>query len=157
MKKIINPYLGKKGYQCFCCSPENPIGLHLEFWEDGNDILTQWHPNENFQGWVNTLHGGVIGMLMDEVAGWVINRKLQTTGVTTNLSVRYRRPVMTTEDVITVRGHIASQKRNIVIIHLTLENSKGEICDEGEATYFTFGPEKAREMGFDGCKVENEE
>ena len=88
-------------------------------------------------------------MLMDEVAGWVINRKLQTTGVTMQLNVKYKKPVMTTDSQITVRGHI-------VTIHLTLENSKGEVCDEGEAVYFTFGSDKAREMGFEGCKVEGE-
>ena len=30
-------------------------------------------------------------------------------------------------------------------------------ADEGEAIYFTFGPDKAKEMGFDCCKVEGEE
>lgn len=154
MEKIKNPYLGKEGYRCICCSPENPIGLHLSFYEDGDDVLTQWRPSENFQGWVNTLHGGIISMLMDEVAGWVINRKLQTTGVTTRLEVKYRRPVLTDETLITVRGHIANQRCNIVTIQLTLENSKGEVCDEGEAVYYTFGTEKAREMGFEGCELE---
>lgn len=157
MKKILNPYLNKEGYNCVCCAPNNPVGLHLEFWEEGEDVLTIWNPRENYQGWINTLHGGIISMLMDEVAGWVINRKLQTTGVTMQLNVKYKKPVMTTDSQITVRGHIASQRRNIVTIHLTLENSKGEVCDEGEAIYFTFGPDKAKEMGFDSCKVEGEE
>ena len=157
MKKILNPYLNKEGYNCVCCAPNNPVGLHLEFWEDGEDILTIWNPGENYQGWINTLHGGIISMLMDEVAGWVINRKLQTTGVTMQLNVKYKKPVMTTDSQITVRGHIASLRRNIVTIHLTLENSQGEVCDEGEAIYFTFGPDKAKEMGFDSCKVEGEE
>ena len=157
MKKILNPYLNKEGYNCVCCAPNNPVGLHLEFWEEGEDVLTIWNPGENYQGWINTLHGGIISMLMDEVAGWVINRKLQTTGVTMQLNVKYKKPVMTTDSQITVRGHIASQRRNIVTIHLTLENSKGEVCDEGEAIYFTFGPNKAKEMGFDSCKVEGEE
>ena len=157
MKKILNPYLNKEGYNCVCCAPNNPVGLHLEFWEEGEDVLTIWNPGENYQGWINTLHGGIISMLMDEVAGWVINRKLQTTGVTMQLNVKYKKPVMTTDSQITVRGHIASQRRNIVTIHLTLENSQGEVCDEGEAIYFTFGPDKAREMGFDCCKVEGEE
>lgn len=80
MKKILNPYLNKEGYNCVCCAPNNPVGLHLEFWEEGEDVLTIWNPGENYQGWINTLHGGIISMLMDEVAGWVINRKLQTTG-----------------------------------------------------------------------------
>lgn len=95
MKKILNPYLGKPEYNCVCCAPGNPVGLHLEFWEDGDDVLTVWTPGVNYQGWVNTLHGGIIGMLMDEVAGWVINRKLQTTGVTMQLNVKYKKPVLT--------------------------------------------------------------
>lgn len=90
MKKILNPYLNKKGYNCVCCAPNNPVGLHLEFWEEGEDVLTIWNPGENYQGWINTLHGGIISMLMDEVAGWVINRKLQTTGVTMQLNMKYK-------------------------------------------------------------------
>ena len=45
---------------------------------------------------------------------------------------------------------------NIVTIHLTLANSQGEVCDEAETIYYIFGPEKAQEMGFSGCKVEGE-
>ena len=45
---------------------------------------------------------------------------------------------------------------NIVTIHLTLGNSQGEVCDEAETIYYTFGPEKAQEMGFSGCKVDGE-
>ena len=157
MKKILNPYLNKEGYNCFCCAPTNPIGLHLEFWEDGDDVLTIWKPNENYQGWVSTLHGGIISMIMDEVAGWVINRKLQTTGMTMRLNVKYKHVVTTSEDRIIVRGHIVEQRRNIVTIHLTLENSLGYICDEGEAIYMTFSKEKAKEMGFTECKVSESE
>ena len=45
---------------------------------------------------------------------------------------------------------------NIVTIHLILGNSQGEVCDEAETIYYTFGPEKAQEMGGSGCKVEGE-
>ena len=41
----------------------------------------------------------------------------------------------------------------IVIIHLTLANSQGEVCDEEEAIYYTFGPGKAQKMGGSGCKA----
>ena len=34
----------------------------------------------------------------------------------------------------------------IVIIHLTLSNSQGEVCDEEEAIYYTFGPGKAQKV-----------
>ena len=41
-KKIINPWteLGKEEYNCFMCSPTNPKGLHLSFYEDGDDVVT---------------------------------------------------------------------------------------------------------------------
>ena len=40
MKKIINPWEGLDGYMCFGCAPNNPLGLHMEFFEDGDDIVT---------------------------------------------------------------------------------------------------------------------
>ena len=40
MKKIINPWRNQEGYNCFGCSPVNPIGLHMEFYEDGDNIVS---------------------------------------------------------------------------------------------------------------------
>ena len=85
MKKIKNPWLHKPGYNCIGCSPDNPMGLHLDFWEDGEDVVSRWTPTADYQGWIDTLHGGVQSLLLDEVAGWVVTRKLQTTGVTSKM------------------------------------------------------------------------
>jgi hypothetical protein len=60
MKKIINPWRNHPEYNCFGCCPDNPIGLHLEFYEDGDYIVSKWHPQHNYQGWVNTMHGGIV-------------------------------------------------------------------------------------------------
>ena len=35
-----------------------------------------------------------------------------------------------------------------------ITNAKGELCNEGEATYFLMNEEKAKEMGFLHCEVE---
>ena len=85
MKKIINPWEGLDGYMCFGCAPSNPMGLHMEFYEDGDDIVAYWEPEAHYQGWLNTLHGGILTTLMDELAGWVVLRKLQTSGMTSRL------------------------------------------------------------------------
>ena len=77
MKKIINPWCNHEGYNCFGCSPDNPIGLHMEFYEDGDYIVSTWHPEHNYQGWVDTMHGGILSTLIDEVCGWVVTRKLR--------------------------------------------------------------------------------
>ena len=65
MRKIINPWRNHEGYNCFGCSPDNPIGAEIT-------------------------------------------------------------------------------------------NSKGELCNEGEAIYFLMNEEKAKEMGFLYCDVEEE-
>ena len=74
MKKIKNPWLHKPGYNCIGCSPDAPMGLHLDFWEDGEDVVSRWTPTADYQGWIATLHGGVQSLLIYEVAGWVVTR-----------------------------------------------------------------------------------
>lgn len=154
MKKILNPWRGHPQYNCFGCAPNNPIGLHLEFWEDGDDIVTQWQTQRNYQGWIDTMHGGILSTLIDETCGWVVTRKMQTSGFTTQLNVRFRKAVSTMDTLLTVRAHITEQRRNLLFMHATVANSDGEVCVEGDVTYFMMNEEKAREMGFSQCDVE---
>lgn len=156
MRKIKNPWKLKEGYNCFGCNPDNPLGLHMEFYEEGDEIISYWKPKHDFQGWINTMHGGILSALIDETAGWVVFRKLQTSGVTTRLDVRYKKPVMTTEPQITLRAHITDQNRRFVTIDVKIENAMGEVCSEGTATYYVFDKEKAQEMGFVECGLEKE-
>src|SRR5574344_200067 len=157
MKKIKNPWVGQKGYDCFACSPDNPIGLHMSFYEDGDDIISYWCPQEHFQGWGGIMHGGILGTLIDETCGWVITRKLQTTGFTMQLNVKYKHPVNVADSQLTIRAHITSQKKNIVFINAVIEHANGEVCVEGEAVYYACTKEKAKEMGFSPCEVEDEQ
>ena len=156
MKKIINPWLGHPEYNCFACCPDNPIGLHLEFYEDGDYIVSTWHPEHNYQGWINTMHGGILSTLIDEVCGWVVTRKLQTSGYTVQLNVKFKKAIPTTEPKLTIRAKVTKQVRNLVYINAEIVNSKGELCNEGEAIYFLMNQEKAKEMGFLHCEVDED-
>ena len=156
MRKIKNPWTHKEGYDCFGCAPENPIGLHMDFYEEGDDIISFWIPQQHYQGWVGVLHGGIISTLIDELANWVLSRRLQAAGVTTKLEVKFRRPVSTRDPKITLRGHITGNVRNYYTVHVTLHDSQGRLCDEGDVTYFMFDKERSREMGFTACLTEDE-
>ena len=39
------------------------------------------------------MHGGILSTLIDEVCGWVVTRKLQTSGYTVQLNVKFRKAV----------------------------------------------------------------
>lgn len=157
MKKIINPWLGltDKGYNCFACAPTNPCGLKMEFYEDGDDIVSIWTPGDNYQGWLDTLHGGIQATLLDEIGGWIIARKFQTSGMTTNLNIKYKKPIPTGKDIkIEIRGRVKEVKRMFVFIEAEIRY-EGEVRSSAEMTYYTFPKDVAeKDFLFSGCEVE---
>lgn len=158
MKRIINPWRGMDGYRCFGCDPRSEQGLRMEFYEDGDRIVSRWKPRPEFQGWVDTLHGGIQATLADEISSWVVFRKFQTSGVTSRIEVRYLKPIHTSEDHITLQATVVRQRRNIVDIEVKIFNSQDQLCTEALCIYFLFPKEKAHEeFHFCDCGVEEEE
>ena len=157
MKKIKNPWehLLSEGYNCFGCSKHNPLGLKMDFYEDGDDVVSIWHPDPNYQGWLNTLHGGIQATLMDEIGAWFVSRKMQTSGVTTHLNVRYHKQVPTGLDKsLEIRAHMRERRRNFLTLDVTLSYN-GEVCTSAEVIYFCFPEKKAREeYYFSECVLE---
>lgn len=157
MKKIINPWHGleDQGYNCFGCAPTNKYGLKMEFYEDGDEVVSFWNPSDDYQGWLHTLHGGIQSTIMDEIAMWVIARKMQTSGMTTRMEIRYRKPVPTGPDIrIEVRSRIKEVRHNFVILDARIMYG-GEVCSQAEITYYCFSKEKAAsDFYFRGCEVE---
>lgn len=157
MRKIKNPWCHAEGFDCFGCSPDNPLGVHMEFYEDGEEVVSCWQPSKHYQGWVNTLHGGILSTLIDEISAWVVFRRLQTTGVTSRLEVRFRRPIMTTEPRIILRAKLLETQRQIAVLEVKVYDSKNQLCTEGRVSYYTFPADKAAEMGFEHCELIGEE
>jgi len=141
MKKLCNPFIGAKDYCCFGCAPDNENGLKMEFYEDGDEVVSIWDAPDYFQGYNYILHGGVRASLIDELAAWVVFIKLKTAGYTTRLDVKYTGPVYTNRGKISLRGRIAEMKKNIAVVDVDLFDQDGKIVTSGTAEYFTI-PEK---------------
>ncbi|PKP17258.1 MAG: thioesterase, partial [Bacteroidetes bacterium HGW-Bacteroidetes-22] len=122
MKKILNPYSTLDGYSCFGCSPKNSLGLQMNFIEEGDAVVCHWSPRDEFQGFPNTLHGGIQATLLDEIASWVIMVKLKTAGVTSRLDTRYLKPLKMTDTPITITARIEGQRLNQVIVDASITN-----------------------------------
>jgi acyl-coenzyme A thioesterase PaaI-like protein len=117
----------------------------MEFFEEGDELISTWDPAPNFQGWYNVLHGGIQSTLMDEIASWIVFVKLKTSGVTSQLEVKYKKAVPSNMGAITIRARLTEMKRNIAIVDVKLFGPDNELCTVATVKYFTFPQEVAKE------------
>ncbi|MFO7790262.1 MAG: PaaI family thioesterase [Bacteroidales bacterium] len=141
MKKIKNKFAEKGFYNCFACSPDNPKGLKMEFWRDGEDVVSYFYPGWYYDGWDGIMHGGIISTLMDEVGAWIIMDAINIDGVTARMNIQFKKPVKTKvdrpgeEEKLEIRGRIAYKKHKLVRIKTELRNKSGQLCSEADIDY----------------------
>ena len=151
MTKLKNPYASIPGYSCFGCSPTNPFGLRMEFFLEGDEIVCRWDPSEHYQGFHDILHGGIQATLMDEIASRVVFMMLDTAGMTYQLNTRFRKPVLISKGIITVRATLLRQQKRIAEIEARLYDGEDMLCAKSQANYFILPREKAvKELHFPG-------
>jgi len=143
--KITNPYNKLNEHLCFGCSHKNPIGLNLSFELDGESIIAFWKPDERYQGFHQVLHGGIQATLLDEVAGWVVQVICKTSGVTSELSVKYHKPVYTNEKELRLEAKILLYRSKVVDVEAKLFNSEGVVCTSALISYYLFSEQIAKE------------
>ena len=85
---------------CFACGSKNPLGLHLQFYRDGELYCTKVLPKPHWQGFLGVMHGGLQTTIMDDLMS---NHLFRVEGVwvaTTELKVRFRRPVPLDQELL---------------------------------------------------------
>lgn len=156
MKKIRNPYVGiwKEGYHCFGCSPKNEIGLQLQFYDTGNEIISKWQPRMLLEGYPDVVHGGIQSTIMDEAGGWVVCVKCETSGVTTNMNISFLRPLRVSAGEVTVKAYLVEKKEKEALIKTELFDGYGKLCAEGVITYYIYPQEIAkRKLKYPGVEA----
>ncbi len=151
MKKIINPFAKTKNFNCFGCSPKNEIGLKLEFFLENDCLLSFWEPDRAYEGYNSILHGGIQATIMDETAAWAVNVLLGTGGVTSNINIKYLKPVFLKKGKIKTKALLNNHKKRQAIFEVELFDGEKQLCAKGLVEYFVY-PEKIamKKLGFPG-------
>ncbi len=113
---------------CFVCGENNPIGMKTHFHTEGDTLYMEFNLDKNYQGWGDILHGGFQSMLMDEVQVQIAGYKGYKT-VTAEMSVRFKKPVMT--------GKLYRAVAKIENINSRLIETSASIVDEENNVYAT--------------------
>ena len=102
-------------HNCFACGGSNPIGMRLQI-ELGDGVArTEWTPGDDFVGWEDKVHGGLLATLLDEVMAWA-PASHDSWAVTAEMNIRYRSPANPGERLTAV-GTVTDKRRRIYRVH----------------------------------------
>jgi uncharacterized protein (TIGR00369 family) len=97
---------------CFVCGDENVRGLKSKFRvDDEGRVLLETTVDQSFEGFGGHVHGGVVTALLDETAGWAVMHALQRLCMTVEITVRFRRPVLSGSKVRVVAQPLEAEGR----------------------------------------------
>ncbi|MDL2297006.1 PaaI family thioesterase [Bacteroidales bacterium OttesenSCG-928-B11] len=148
MRRKIKNVFAVADYYCFACSPHNPIGLQLNFFETEEGVEAEWNPKQYYEGYPGVVHGGIQAVILDEIAAWAIYIKAKTSGVTSRLNVKYKKPVISSQEKIKAVGKIRNIQRSFCYVDTWLYGEDGTLLAEAEAIYFIYPQQKAIEMNW---------
>jgi len=107
---------------CFVCGESNPIGLKLRFETDGRLVRTRLVPRPEHIGFKQTVHGGLISTLLDEIMVWACAVQTKRFAFCAELTVRFLLPVRPGEE-LGVTGELVTNRRDKIY------EAKGELVD----------------------------
>ncbi len=145
MLKIKNAFTSPRANKCFACSPTNEFGLQMEFFDDGNEIVSYWQPKTHFDGWQGIVHGGIQASLIDEAGEWYVFTKLGRSAVTMNLDIRYKKPLRSDKGQICIRAGLINYARNMAEIEIRVFDSENILCSKAIAKYYVFSEQESKD------------
>lgn len=79
---------------CFVCGAENPHGLQLRFYRDGQSVVAGFTPQPHHAGFRGIVHGGLIATALDEAMFWAAACQTKRFCLAAELTVRFIRKVV---------------------------------------------------------------
>jgi acyl-coenzyme A thioesterase PaaI-like protein len=121
---------------CFVCGRENPVGLHVQFYEDheNQQIVVPLTIPERYQGYPGIAHGGILATVLDEASGRALMMAAEDDPfwVTAKLELRYRQPTPT-ETPLRVVGWIVNRRRRSAEVAGEIRLMDGTVTVEATA------------------------
>ena len=113
--------------QCFGCGPANDKGLRIRSFEDGDDLVCEFHAEPHHLAFPGVVNGGILGALLDCHSNWTAAMHLMKKSgadappctVTADFHVTLKRPTPIGE-VLHLRGKVVESKDDRATIEATI-------------------------------------
>jgi uncharacterized protein (TIGR00369 family) len=132
---------------CFACSANNPSGLKMEFFTDGERVLSWPTVPEHLSGWGRIVHGGVITTMLDEIMGWSALHLLKRMTLTKSITVDFLKPVYVGEELRLEGKPLELQGDRKALMQSFLYDPEGQLCASATGVFALFSVEDMRKRG----------
>ncbi len=109
-------------HSCFVCGDSNASGLKIRFETDGNIVQARFVPRPEHVGFKQTIHGGIIATLLDEIMVWACAVRTHRFAYCAELNVRFASPLAPGNEVLAT-GELLNNRRDKIY------EAKGELRD----------------------------
>jgi uncharacterized protein (TIGR00369 family) len=131
---------------CFVCGEANPAGLKLRFETDGRVVQTRFRPRAEHVGFRQTVHGGLIATLLDEIMVWACAVQTRQFAFCAELNVRFLGPLRPNDEVTAVGELTANRKNRIFEAKAVLQSFSGQTLAEATGKYLPIKASDLSEM-----------
>lgn len=85
----------------------------MKFVMDDEKCLSYFTPQPEHQSYNGMMHGGLVAVILDEVTGNYLFRKEGKQTYTAKIEIRYRRPLITGEEVLCIGQELRRKGRMV--------------------------------------------
>src|SRR2546426_833595 len=136
-------------HSCFVCGESNPVGLKLRFETDGRVVQTRFVPRAEHVGFKQTVHGGLIATLLDEIMVWACAVATKRFAFCAELNVRFVHPLRPNEEVIALGELVANRRGRILEAKAELRTQAGLLLASGAGRYLPIKDVDAADLATD--------
>lgn len=129
--------------QCFACGTSNEAGLGMALYRVGDRVYADYSVPRRFRGLSKTTHGGIITTLLDEVVVSGVSHLAREMCVTTEMTVRFKKPVLL-EQLVQIRAWVVSRDGSRLTGAGEIVDEQDRVLAECECSLLALDPERAK-------------
>ncbi|MHC1721292.1 MAG: PaaI family thioesterase [Clostridiaceae bacterium] len=136
--------------KCIVCGLNNELGLKASFYElDNDELVAIFKPIDEHQSYPGRMHGGISSAILDETIGRAILIKDENMwGVTTELTLKYKKPVPLNEELKVV-GRVTKDSRRLFEGTGEIILKNGDVAVTAEGKYIKMPINKITDSEFE--------
>jgi acyl-coenzyme A thioesterase PaaI-like protein len=127
--------------RCFGCGPMNEKGLRIRSFEQGEELVCDWHPEPHHLAFEGMLNGGICGALLDCHSNWAATMYLMRRNesdtppctVTADFHVKLKRPTPL-DATLHLTARVVESDADRAVVEATLE-ANGKVTATCRGTF----------------------